>query len=242
MMNEKPITSENETIKPIEESNSIYSNSEPDFNSKDSNVSQNQEKLRKEDENYVHSVWLNKFSFRIALMSMFSALAVVLGYTLAAIPNIELFTLMIFLGGFIMGYKEGSIIGLLSSFIFVFFNPYGVSPLPLLSYQVIHYGLVGLAGGLTHKFLKGKEFFKPKDDLYLPKILLLLGFIGAIITIAYDLITTLIGAITIYGTLDAFIPYFLSGIFFTTVHEIGNILGFIFLLPGLIQLLYKLLY
>jgi len=215
---------------------------EEELNSNNEILLEKQSELKSMEENYNHSVWLQKFSFRIALISMFSALAVVLGYTLAAIPNIELFTLMIFLGGFIMGYKEGVIIGLLSSFIFVFFNPYGVSPLPLLTYQIIHYGLVGLAGALTHKFLKGKGYFKPKDDLYIFKILLLLGFIGAVITIAYDLITTLIGAITIYGTFDAFVPYFLSGIFFTTVHEIGNTLGFIFILPGLIQLLYKLLY
>ncbi|TXT67278.1 MAG: conserved membrane protein of unknown function [Promethearchaeota archaeon] len=194
------------------------------------------------EEEYVHSVWLKKFSFRIALLSMFSALAVVLGYTLAGIPNVELFTLMIFLGGFIMGYKEGVLIGLLSSSIFIFFNPYGVSPLPLLTYQIIHYGLVGLAGALTHWFLKNKKYFKPKEDLYVWQILLLFAFIGAIITIAYDLISTVIGALVIYGNLDTFVPYFLSGIFFTTVHEVGNTLGFIFMLPGLIQLLHKLLY
>jgi uncharacterized membrane protein len=230
-----------------EKDTKIYEENQPpqaeeELNSKSEILLEKHSELKSMEEKYNHSVWLQKFSFRIALISMFSALAVVLGYTLAPIPNIELFTLMIFLGGFIMGYKEGVIIGLLSSFIFVFFNPYGVSPLPLLTYQIIHYGLVGLAGALTHKFLKGRDYFKPKDDLYVFKILLLYGFIGAVITIAYDVITTLIGAITIYGTFDAFVPYFLSGVFFTTVHEIGNTLGFIFILPGLIQLLYKLLY
>ena len=202
-----------------------------------------EEQIEVEDEEiHTHSIWVKKLSFKIALISMFSALAVVLGYVLVGIPNVELFTLMIFLGGFIMGYKEGVIIGLLSSCIFVFFNPYGVSPLPLLIYQIIHYGLVGLAGALTQRFLQNKEYFKPKEDLYIGRIILLFAFIGAIITIAFDLLATLIGAIIIYGDLNSFIPYFLSGIFFTTVHEIGNTLGFIFILPGLIQLFYKLLY
>ncbi len=239
-MNKKPNMNDNKIIKTFKDNESSYT--ETEINSDNEILLKKQSELKGKEENYIQSVWLQKFSFRIALISMFSALAVVLGYTLAPIPNVELFTLMIFLGGFIMGYKEGVIIGLLSSFIFVFFNPYGISPLPLLTYQIIHYGLVGLAGALTYKFLKGKDFFKPKDDLYVFKIILLFGFIGAIITVTYDLITTLIGAIMIYSTFDAFVPYFLSGVFFTTVHEIGNTLGFVFILPGLIQLLYKILY
>ncbi|MBY8990523.1 MAG: hypothetical protein KGD58_07205, partial [Candidatus Lokiarchaeota archaeon] len=47
------------------------------------------------------SVWLEKKSFRIALISTFTALGIVLGYLLAYIPNIELFTLTIFLSGYI---------------------------------------------------------------------------------------------------------------------------------------------
>jgi len=202
----------------------------------------NKTEEKKEGENSVHSVWLEKYSFRIALISMFTSLSVVLAYTLASLPNIELFTLSIFLGGFIMGKKEGLFIGTLSAIIFVFFNPYGVSPLPLLTYQVAHYTLVGLAGALTHDFLKGRDFFQPEKDLYTFPLMLLFGFIGALLTISYDLITSFIDTLYIYGTLDVFIPYFLTGIVFTTIHEIGNTLGFIFILPGLIQLIHKILH
>ena len=62
-----------------------------------------------EQEKANHSVWLERPSFRIVLISMFSALAIVLGYMLAYIPNIELFTLSIFLSGFILGKREGII-------------------------------------------------------------------------------------------------------------------------------------
>ncbi|MHA1350352.1 MAG: hypothetical protein ACTSPZ_05875, partial [Promethearchaeota archaeon] len=48
------------------------------------------------------SVWLERKSFRISLIATFTALAIVLGYAMAYIPNIEVFTLMIFLSGFIM--------------------------------------------------------------------------------------------------------------------------------------------
>jgi len=52
------------------------------------------------------SVWLERKSFRISLIATFTALAIVLGYAMAYIPNIEVFTLMIFLSGFIMKKKE----------------------------------------------------------------------------------------------------------------------------------------
>ena len=39
-----------------------------------------------------------------------------------------------------------------------------------------------------------------------------------------------------------FLARYLSGIVFTIIHPIGNVLGFIFILPVLIQLVYKMLY
>ena len=57
----------------------------------------------KEPEKSNGSPWLERPTFRITLLSTFAALAVVIGYMLVFLPNIELFTLMIFLAGFILG-------------------------------------------------------------------------------------------------------------------------------------------
>jgi uncharacterized membrane protein len=187
------------------------------------------------------TVWLERKSFRIVLISTFAALTVVLGYLLVFLPNIELVTLMIFLSGFILGKKDGAIVGLMSSFIFVFFNPYGISPLPLFAYQLAHYSLVGIIGGITSNFLSKKEYFKPDEDLYKSRVIVFFAIIGGIITFVYDVLSTLIGAISIFGTLDTFWAIYIFGLPFTIVHLIGNILGFIFILPGLIQLIYRLL-
>jgi len=188
-----------------------------------------------------HSVWIEKTTYRIALISIFSALSVVLGYLLAYLPNIEMFTLMIFLSGFILGKKEGFTVGLLSSSIFTFFNPLGASPVPLFVYQIIHYSLTGLAGSVTRNFLNTKRYFKPKEDLYVFPIILIFGFIGALITFIYDIISTAISGFLVSITLEYFIATYMTGIIFTTIHLIGNILGFIFLLPGLIQIVQKIL-
>ncbi len=159
---------------------------------------------------------------------------------MAYIPNIEVFTLMIFISGFIMSKKEGAIIGLLSASIFTFFNPFGPSPPLLFIYQLIHYSLTGISGGLAKNFMLNRKFFKPKEDLYVYQVMVIFGVIGGILTFLFDILSTLFGGFTVSTSIDYFIASYLFGIVFTTVHLIGNILVFIFLLPGLIQVIMKL--
>ncbi len=185
------------------------------------------------------SLWLRKQSFRITLIATFSALSIVLGYILAYIPNIELFTLMIFLSGFIMGKRDGIVIGLLSAAIFTFLNPLGTSPLPLFAYQLLHYSITGYLGGLTRSYLEKKEYFKPREDLYLIKIVVIFGLIGGILTFTYDILSTLFGGFIVSFTVEYFLVSYFSGLIFTLIHLVGNVLGFVLILPGLIQIIIK---
>ncbi|MFW9876099.1 MAG: hypothetical protein ACFFG0_23600 [Candidatus Thorarchaeota archaeon] len=196
--------------------------------------------LERGDNNY--SVWLEHKSFRIALISTFTALGLVLGYLLAYIPNIEVFTLTNFLSGFMLGKRDGMIVGFLSSLIFCFFNPLGASPLPLLAFQLTHYTLTGLLGALTNEFLNKQSFFTIDDDLYKIPVMVIFGILGASITISFQIFSSLVDVLSYFGTIDEFLPYFLTGIPFTITHIIGNTLGFIFILPGLIQIVHKMLY
>jgi uncharacterized membrane protein len=197
--------------------------------------------INTEQERVNHSILLKRGSFRIVLISTFTALAVVLGYLLAYIPNIELFTLTIFLSGFILGKREGIIIGFLSSLLFCFFNPLGASPLPLLIVQIIHYSLTGLIGGLTNDYLKKKTFFNPNEDLYIFSVIVIFGVLGALITMSFQILSTLGYVFSFFGTINGFLPLFLTNLAFTAIHIIGNTLGFIFILPGLIQLINRML-
>lgn len=195
------------------------------------------------------SIWLDKISFKIALLGTFTALAVVFGYMLAYIPNIEIFTLTIFLSGFILGNRWktcwlGMVVGLFSSIIFTFFNPLGISPPLLYLYQAVHYSFTGLSGGLVRQFLNGKKYFKPEEDVYRFQVILLLAFVGGIITFIYDILSTFFGAILFSQSTNLFTNFlttYISGILFSTIHLIGNVLGFIFILPGLIQIIVRLM-
>ncbi len=199
------------------------------------------ELITSEQEKLNHSIWLERVPFRLVLMSTFIALAVSLGYLLAYIPNIELFTLIVFLSGFILGKRDGLIVGFLSSFIFCFFNPLSPSPLPLLVFQLTHYSLTGLIGALLSGFLSKKKIFKSDKDLYRISLMVIFGFIGALITSSFQIFASLVYTLSFYG-INQFIPYLLTGAIFTVIHIIGNTLGFVFILPGLIQLIKKMLY
>ncbi len=205
-------------------------------------ASETVEVIDTEQERVNHSILLERVSFRIALISTFTALAIVLGYLLAYIINIELFTLTIFLSGFILGKRDGIIVGLLSSFIFCFFHPLSPSPLPLLIFQLVHYSLTGLIGALLSDFLSKKKILNADKDLYKISLMVIFGCIGALITTSFQIFASLFFTLSYYGTISQFIPQFLIGAVFTAIHIIGNTLGFIFILPGLIQLLKKMLY
>ncbi|MGV9171728.1 MAG: ECF transporter S component [Promethearchaeia archaeon] len=196
---------------------------------------------KKEAETETDPLWLKKKSFRFTLMAIFTALTVVLGFLLVYLPNIQLVFVMLFLSGFIMGKKDGAVIGFMSSFLFCFFNPLGASPLPLLAIQISYYGSIAIIGAFTRSFLENKSYFQPKNDLFKTKILILFGVLGGSITFIFDILTTLLHALVFFGTLEAFWPTYLFGISFTTVHLIANILLFIFVLPALIQTIYKML-
>jgi len=202
----------------------------------------NNESEENEIEKENSSVWLEKNSFRIAIVSTFSALAIVLGYLLAPFLNIELFTLTIFLSGFILGRREGMIVGFLSSLIFCFFNPFGASPLPLLAFQLTHYSLTGLLGALTNDILNKRSFFTIDEDLYNFPVMFIFGILGAIITTSFQVFSSLVHVLTVYDSIEDFLPYFIIGIPFTITHIIGNTVGFIFILPGLVYLIHNMLH
>ena len=218
----------------------LNSDTSKNYNKSQIAIDNKAEKIETEKIN--SSVWLERKTFRIALIGTFTALAIVLGYLLAYVPNIELFTLMIFLSGFILGKRDGIIIGLFSSFIFCFFNPISPSPLPLLMFQLFHYSLTGLLGGISSDYMGKKEWLEHNADLYIFPVMAFFGLLGALITINFQIFASLVSVLSIYGSLDQLLPYFLTGIIFTVIHIIGNTLGFIFILPELIQLIKKMVY
>jgi len=150
----------------------------------------------------------------ISYITIFTALALGLGYLLSYIPNFELVSSTVFLAGVLFGLRSGTLVGILTYLIFGLLNPMGMSPLPLLMAQIIVGILIGSFGGLCHK----KRW--NKAHIILP--------IGVFITLLSDILTTSAGFL-FFPTKNSFLVYFILGLPFVIWHVFtqGIIYGFI---------------
>jgi uncharacterized membrane protein len=160
----------------------------------------------------------------ISYITIFTALALGLGYTFAYIPNFELVSPTVFLSGALFGIHTGTFVGILTYFIFGLLNPLGMSPLPLLLTQVLVGTLIGLTGGLCHK----KRW--NKAHIILP--------LGILITLLSDILTTSAGFI-LFPTKKSFTAYFIMGLPFVIWHVFTQCIIYGFVLTPTIQKIQK---
>ncbi|MCD6379025.1 ECF transporter S component, partial [bacterium] len=148
---------------------------------------------------------------RIILTALFTSLAVVLGYILAAVPNVELMTLTVFLSGVFAGPRYGAVTGILSITLYSFFNPFGISLPPLLAAQITGFLVVGVVGGL----LRARVFRGGGTAV------IIIAVAGFITTLLYDILTTVASAYVALGGdgfSDGIIGFFSAGSVFIIIH------------------------
>lgn len=170
---------------------------------------------------------------RIAYTGLFIALAVGLGFALVAIPNFEMVTATVFIAGWILGPGMGALVGFIAELIFSGINPAGsgfIFP-PLLIAQVISMTFAGWVGGISRR---GQIFF-----LASPAGAVALGILGAILTIIFDLLTTLsyplaagFNETQIWATLGI-------GALFYSVHVISNAVIFAVIIPSILKAIHS---
>ena len=166
---------------------------------------------------------------KLVRASIFTALAIGLGFSLLMVPNIELITIIVFLAGLTLGVKWGIIVGGTAEFIFSVLNPFGsglVFP-PLLISQVVSMILIGMLGGIFRPVYFVKE--------YSTKRLLLLGISGFILTLLFDSFTTLSYPISVGFDFPQTLGIYISGIGFTLLHQVSNAIIFPIVVPKVVK-------
>lgn len=174
---------------------------------------------------------MNPTTRKMTLSGALIALAVSLNYVLASIPNVELMTALIFISGVMLGWKYGLVIAVLAEGLFSAFNPFGPAPLPVLAFQVLGMALPGIAGGLLSTFLagQGKRLAISKHAL--------LGALGALFSILFDLLTTFGTALAMGFSWAGFLGLLSIGVVFYATHILANAMIFAMIVPILIQTL-----
>jgi uncharacterized membrane protein len=168
---------------------------------------------------------------RLTRTAILIAICVVLGYLFLAIPNLEMITAGIFISGVWMGAGTGALIGFLAEAIYSLSNPMGFPPPPLLIAQLISMSLVGLCGGLMRGLVYKNRYFTRKAWFRH----VLLASIGLMLTLIFDLLTTISFPISAGFSVQQMGITLVLGIPFMALHLVSNTLIFTLVVPVIIH-------
>jgi len=152
-------------------------------------------------------------TLRVSIVATLVALCVATNYALVGVHQVKAMDFIVFVGGFCFGPVAGAFMGILSWAVYGVINPYGFVPQVWLA-TMFSETIYGLLGGFLGKNLALTNF----DDERL-KLSVFFGTMGFILTLIYDLITTVVYAST-YG-----IPLIAAIVFgapFTILHQVSN--------------------
>jgi len=162
-------------------------------------------------------------------MGLFVALGLTFGFILLYIPNVEMITATIFISGYLMGTKEGVIVGSVTEALYSLFNPLGTAPPPLLFAQVISMGFAGYLGGI----LRSRNY--SINSMYYIR----LGLAGFLSTVIFAVLTTSSFVLLMGLSFRELIGSFIYGLGFYIIHIISNTLIFLTIVPILLSTAYK---
>jgi hypothetical protein len=170
---------------------------------------------------------------RATLAALLVALTVAAGFSLAAIPNVELVTFLLFISGFLLGPGLGLAVGAVSWGVYSALNPMGVALPPVLAAQVVCGALIGLAGGVL-------------GPIILERVgrlagMLLCGLTGLTLTLFFQLAVNAAAFLAAVGVDDRSLPAFrafvVGGVAFTLMHLVWNTTVFLLTLRPVISVL-----
>ena len=151
----------------------------------------------------------------IARVAVFAAFAFGVNAPFWAIPNVETFSLALFLAGLFLGIYNGIAAAFIAGIIFIFFNPNGPQPVILVGVvQVIGFMLFGFCGGAIRNFA-----LRQTDKV---RLIAFLALTGLLLTFWYDLTTNLAFAV-LFGP---FWPTIIGGLAFGVIHLVSNTILF----------------
>ncbi len=159
---------------------------------------------------------------------MYGALGAAGGYMLIFIPNVEIYTVILFAAGYHIGFKYGAVSAAITAVIYFGFNPQGSVLPPVLAAQIIGLSLAPATGYIFRKLnLMSRTGFTLKR--------VLLGVNGFLIALIYHLLTDLSHALLVNLDFRGIIAYIFSGVAFTTSHLVSAIAIFVVLATPIIR-------
>jgi hypothetical protein len=165
------------------------------------------------------------------LASLLVALTVALGYALAAIPNVELMTITVFLSGYLLGMRLGMVVGGASMVLHSLFNPLGAALPPLMAAQVAAFVVIALAGAWIAPVLHAMRHRTVE--------IVAAGISGFLLTLFYDIATSAAAYVVAMdsGSTLTIWRFIAGGALFMIMHQVWNTGLFLIVLPPALNIL-----
>ncbi|MCK4812588.1 MAG: hypothetical protein KAT14_01475 [Candidatus Marinimicrobia bacterium] len=172
---------------------------------------------------------------KIAETGIFLALFLGLAYAFSYIPNLEYITAIAFLSGLLLGWKRGIFVAIIGEGIFSIANPFGSSlAFPtLLAAQLISFTIFALVGAASRLYIPRLVSSKPAMAA------VMLGITGLLLTLLYNVLTTVFYAIPSGFTMEQTLASIISGIPFYLINMIANTITFSVLITLIIRYVNK---
>jgi len=172
---------------------------------------------------------------KIAETGIFLALFLGLAYAFSYVPNLEYITAIAFLSGLLLGWKRGLFVAIIGETVFSIANPFGSSlAFPtLLAAQLISFAVFALTGAAYRIFIP--KLIEKKPGL----CAFLFGLAGFLLTIFYNVMTTLFYAIPSGFTFEQTIASIISGVPFYLINMIANTISFSVLITLILKYVSK---
>lgn len=149
-------------------------------------------------------------TYKLTLLALLAALAVVGRVFFVFLPNVQPATSLVIICGLILGPVSAIILAFLITFLSNMILGMGIWSI----WQIISWGLIGLISGLLGKFFKS-----------IPT------YIIVVFSVFCGYFYGFIISLTTYQVTGQFWPYYLGGLPFDTNHAIGNAAFIILLYP-----------
>lgn len=164
---------------------------------------------------------------KVAVVSLFSALAITTDYAMFPLANIKLMDTIVFVAGLVFGLDVGVSVGGLTWLVYGSINPLGPDSGPLLVLLMASETVYAFLGWLARKFFSF-------DELEVPARSLAWGCLGLIGAFAYDLNTIVTPVLLSGASLTVALASLFPAFLFMLAHEVSDFVFFATVGPVLV--------
>ncbi len=169
----------------------------------------------------------------IAIVSVFSALAVASNYAMFPLFQIKLMDSLVFVAAYLFGFRVGASVASITWLVYGSLNPLGAAGFPLLVILMAGEIVYAVSGAILGRIWNRSTTFGGGGRYFNHS--LILGITGLFSAFTYDMFTNAVDGVLIYRSVQGALIRIATGAPFALIHEVADFLFFALAVPVLIS-------